>query len=101
MSALIHTLRAVLVGVWLGGVVFTTAVVSPTLNTMKWGEAERVGCGPRDRAPVRARGEPRHRRLGALPGRERQGLHLLLRRGLARHARARRGARDVEQVLYR
>ncbi len=46
MSAFILTLHAVLAGVWLGGVVFTTAVVSPALNTVKWGEAERVGCGP-------------------------------------------------------
>ena len=42
MSAFVHTLHAVLAGVWLGGVVFTRAVVSPALNTMKWGEAERV-----------------------------------------------------------
>ena len=42
MSAFVHTLHAVLAGVWLGGVVFTTAIVSPALNTMKWGEAERV-----------------------------------------------------------
>ncbi len=38
MSAFILTLHAVLAGVWLGGVVFTTAVVSPALNTVKWGE---------------------------------------------------------------
>jgi uncharacterized membrane protein len=28
---------------WLGGVVFTIAVVSPALKAMKWSEAERVG----------------------------------------------------------
>jgi uncharacterized membrane protein len=28
---------------WLGGVVFTMAVVSPALKAMKWSEAERVG----------------------------------------------------------
>ena len=28
---------------WLGGVIFTTVVVSPALKTMEWGEAERVG----------------------------------------------------------
>jgi uncharacterized membrane protein len=31
-----------LAGTWLGGVVFTTAVVSPALKAMKWDEAERV-----------------------------------------------------------
>ena len=43
MSTAIHTLHVVLAGVWLGGVVFTTAVVSPALKAMKWSEAERVG----------------------------------------------------------
>lgn len=42
MSATIHTLHVVLAGVWLGGVVFTTTVVSPALKAMKWTEAERV-----------------------------------------------------------
>jgi uncharacterized membrane protein len=42
MSTAIHTLHAMLTGVWLGGVIFTTAVVSPALKTMKWSEAERV-----------------------------------------------------------
>jgi uncharacterized membrane protein len=28
---------------WLGGVLFTMAVVSPALKAMKWSEAERVG----------------------------------------------------------
>jgi len=42
VSTTIHTLHVVLAGVWLGGVVFTTAVVSPALKAMKWGEAERV-----------------------------------------------------------
>lgn len=37
-----HVTHLVLAGVWLGGVVFTTAVVSPALKAMKWGEAERV-----------------------------------------------------------
>lgn len=31
-----------LAGAWLGGVVFTTFVVSPTLKAMKWPEPERV-----------------------------------------------------------
>ncbi len=42
MSDLVHTLHAVLAGAWLGGVIFTTSVVSPALKAMKWGEAERV-----------------------------------------------------------
>lgn len=40
---IVHTLHVVLAGVWLGGVVFTTFVVSPALKTMKWSEAERIG----------------------------------------------------------
>ena len=43
MSTVIHTLHAVSAGMWLGGVVFTMAVVSPALKAMKWSEAERVG----------------------------------------------------------
>jgi len=35
-------IHAVLAGVWLGGVVFTTAVVSPALKAMKWSEPERI-----------------------------------------------------------
>ena len=42
MSAAIHVAHAVLAGVWLGGVVVTTAVVSPALKAMKWNEPERV-----------------------------------------------------------
>lgn len=42
MSAAIHTLHILLAGTWLGGMVFTTAVVSPALKAMKWGESERV-----------------------------------------------------------
>jgi len=42
MSTIIHTLHIILAGTWLGGVVFTTAVVSPALKAMKWSEAERV-----------------------------------------------------------
>ena len=42
MSTAIHTLHVVLAGVWLGGVLFTTLVVSPALKAMKWAEAERV-----------------------------------------------------------
>lgn len=43
MGEFVHTLHVVLAGVWLGGVVFTTTVVSPALKAMKWSEAERVG----------------------------------------------------------
>jgi putative copper export protein len=43
LDAFIHTLHVVLAGIWLGGLVFTTAVVSPALKAMKWGEAERIG----------------------------------------------------------
>ena len=42
MSTVIHVAHAVLAGVWLGGVVFTTAVVSPAQKAMKWAESERV-----------------------------------------------------------
>jgi uncharacterized membrane protein len=39
----VHTIHILLAGAWLGGVLFTTSVVSPALKAMKWGEAERVG----------------------------------------------------------
>jgi uncharacterized membrane protein len=42
MSTTVHTLHVILAGMWLGGVVFTTAVVSPALKATKWSEAERV-----------------------------------------------------------
>ena len=38
MSEIVHAVHAVLAGVWLGGVIFTTAVVSPALKAMKWSE---------------------------------------------------------------
>jgi uncharacterized membrane protein len=38
----VHVVHALLAGVWLGGMIFTTAVVSPALKAMKWSEAERV-----------------------------------------------------------
>ena len=43
MSALVHTVHVILAGAWLGGVLFTTAVVTPALKAMKWSESERVG----------------------------------------------------------
>ncbi len=42
LGAAIHTLHVMLAGVWLGGVVFTTAVVSPAFKAMKWSGIERV-----------------------------------------------------------
>jgi uncharacterized membrane protein len=42
-SEIIHVVHVLLAGVWLGGVVFTTAVVSPALKAMKWSQAARVG----------------------------------------------------------
>jgi uncharacterized membrane protein len=42
LGEILHVAHVVLAGVWLGGVVFTTAVVSPALKAMKWNEAERV-----------------------------------------------------------
>ena len=42
MDTVIHTLHVVSAGVWLGGVIFTTAVISPALKAMKWSKAERV-----------------------------------------------------------
>jgi uncharacterized membrane protein len=42
LGEILHVTHVVVAGVWLGGVVFTTAVVSPALKAMKWGEAERV-----------------------------------------------------------
>lgn len=42
MGMVIHTLHVMLAGVWLGGVVFTTFVVSPAFKAIKWSELERV-----------------------------------------------------------
>ena len=42
MGEILHLAHVVLAGVWLGGLVFTTLVVSPALKAMKWPEAERV-----------------------------------------------------------
>jgi uncharacterized membrane protein len=36
------TVHVLLAGAWLGGVMFTTFVVSPALKAIKWDEAERV-----------------------------------------------------------
>ena len=42
LGAIVHTLHVILAGMWLGGVVFTTTVVSPALKSMGWDEVERV-----------------------------------------------------------
>ena len=42
LGEIFHLTHFVLAGVWLGGLVFTTLVVSPALKAMKWPEAERV-----------------------------------------------------------
>ncbi len=42
LGGIFHLVHVVLVGVWLGGLVFTTFVVSPALKAMKWPETERV-----------------------------------------------------------
>ncbi|HET7478118.1 MAG TPA: DUF4149 domain-containing protein [Rubrobacteraceae bacterium] len=47
LSVTFHAAHAILAGVWLGGVVFTTAVVSPALKAMKWEEHERVSVRSR------------------------------------------------------
>jgi putative copper export protein len=36
LDAIVHTLHVILAGAWLGGVVFTTTVVSPALKSMGW-----------------------------------------------------------------
>ena len=53
-----HVAHVVLAGVWLGGLVFTTAVVSPAFGTMKWSEAERVA--------VRSAVGKRYARVGSI-----------------------------------
>jgi uncharacterized membrane protein len=42
LDAIVHTLHVTLAGAWLGGVAFTTTVVSPALRSMGWDEAERA-----------------------------------------------------------
>ncbi len=42
LDAIVHTLHVILAGAWLGGVVFTTTVVSPALKSMGWDEAEQA-----------------------------------------------------------
>jgi len=42
LDLFVHTLHVILASAWLGGVVFTTTVVSPALKSMGWDEAERA-----------------------------------------------------------
>jgi uncharacterized membrane protein len=42
LGEIVHVLHAVAAGVWLGGVLFTMAVVSPALKKTKWPESDRV-----------------------------------------------------------
>ena len=42
LDAIVHTLHIIMAGAWLGGVVFTTSVVSPALKSMGWDEAEQA-----------------------------------------------------------
>ena len=42
VDAIVHTLHVIWAGAWLGGVVFTTTVVSPALKSMGWDEAEQA-----------------------------------------------------------
>ena len=42
MGGIFHVAYVVLAGVWFGGLVFTTAVISPALGSMGWPETERV-----------------------------------------------------------
>jgi uncharacterized membrane protein len=42
LDLFVGTLHVILAGAWLGGVVFTTTVVSPALKSMGWNEAERA-----------------------------------------------------------
>ncbi len=42
LETTVHAVHVILAGVWLGGVLFTSMVVSPALKGMKWLDAERV-----------------------------------------------------------
>ena len=42
LDVIAHTLHVILAGAWLGGIIFTTTVVSPALKSMGWDEAERA-----------------------------------------------------------
>jgi uncharacterized membrane protein len=42
LDTIVHTLHVILAGAWLGGIIFTTTVVSPALKSVGWDEAERA-----------------------------------------------------------
>jgi len=42
MNLFIHAVHVLAAGVWLGGLVFTSAVVSPAFKTMPWTPQERI-----------------------------------------------------------
>ncbi len=42
LDAMVHTMHVILAGAWLGGVVFTTSVVSPALKSIGWDETEQA-----------------------------------------------------------
>jgi uncharacterized membrane protein len=42
MQHVIHIVHLLAAGIWLGGLVFTTAVVSPAFKKMDWAPAERM-----------------------------------------------------------
>ncbi|MEO6906456.1 MAG: DUF4149 domain-containing protein [Abditibacteriaceae bacterium] len=42
MQIVIHIIHVLSAGIWLGGLVFTTAVVSPAFKAMSWTPAERM-----------------------------------------------------------
>ena len=42
LDVIAHALHVILAGAWLGGIIFTTTVVSPALKSMGWNEAEQA-----------------------------------------------------------
>lgn len=42
LLSFIHAVHALAAGIWLGGLVFTTVVVSPAFKRMEWSPAERI-----------------------------------------------------------
>lgn len=42
MNAFLHILHVLAAGIWLGGLVFTTIVVSPAFRQMTWSPVERI-----------------------------------------------------------
>lgn len=42
LDVIVYALHVILAGAWLGGIIFTTTVVSPALKSMGWNEAEQT-----------------------------------------------------------